>query len=88
MEKVTVDAAIGSQFESSADRVEICDKTGRTLGYFLPPSLYREWLYAWAKTQFSDDEELERVRREPGGLTTREAVDYLEQLAQSHGPES
>jgi hypothetical protein len=55
-----------------------CDESGRTLGYYVPaPDQLRE-LYDWAKAQFTD-EEIERARREPRGLTTAEVLARLKE---------
>lgn len=82
-DKITIDAAALPQFRDATDRLEVCDAQGRTLGYFLPPNLYKEWLYAWAKAQFADESDLDAVRNEPGGLTTSEAIARLTEVANS-----
>ena len=54
--------------------VEVCDPTGRTLGYFVPsvPSdSYTRAVYDWAKAEVSD-EELDRASKETGGRTLAE----------------
>ncbi len=87
MNKITLHPSIMSQLPNLDRHLELCDEQGRTVGYFLPPDLHREMLYAWAKTQFTD-EELDQARRElksGGGLTTLEAIDYLQNLASSAG---
>jgi hypothetical protein len=85
MQKVILDPDLQARLKGLADHLEFCDETGRTLGFFLPPDVHHELLYAWAKSQFSD-EELEQARRElkdEGGLTTAEAIAYLESVARS-----
>ncbi|HEV2968994.1 MAG TPA: hypothetical protein VGY55_03325 [Pirellulales bacterium] len=71
MTKVVIDKSIRSTFSNLGEQIELCDETGRTLGYFLPAELHRQLLRAWAETQISD-EELERRRNEPGGRTLDE----------------
>ena len=48
--------------------VEVCDPSGRTIGYFVPSDTYTRAVYDWAKTEVTD-EELNRVRQETGGST-------------------
>ena len=85
VEKVTIVAEPVARFRETVNQLEVCDAQGRTLGYFLPPDLYHEWLYAWAKAQFADEAELDRARAEPGGMTTAEAISYLDRVARSGG---
>ena len=59
-------------------QVELCDESGRTLAYVLPSEDYLQWAYEWARTQFTD-EELEAARRESGGLSTAEVLEWLKQ---------
>jgi hypothetical protein len=83
--KVILDLSLRAKLNGLNEHLEVCDEDGRTLGFFLPPDLHQKLLYAWAKTQFSD-EEIEQARREiktEGGLTTPQAVAYLEKLALS-----
>jgi hypothetical protein len=82
-EKVTVTAEPLSRFREATDALTVCDPQGRTLGYFLPPDLYHDCLYAWAKAQFADETGLEAVRNEPGGYTTPEAIARLAEVAKS-----
>lgn len=81
MRRLVLDPAVSAKLQNSGDSLELCDKDGRTVGYFLPPELHRRLLYAWAKSQFTD-EELEQARKEPGGMATPEAIEYLNILAQ------
>jgi hypothetical protein len=71
MTRVVIDQLIRSKFSNLAEQVELCDETGRTVGYFLPAELHHELLRAWAKSDISD-EELERRRNEPGGATLQD----------------
>jgi hypothetical protein len=71
MTRIVIDQSIRSKISNLAEQVELCDETGRTVGYFLPAGMHRALLRAWAEAQLSD-EELERRRNEPGGKTLAE----------------
>jgi hypothetical protein len=78
MEKLTLDAALWARLKQSKNgKVELCDESGHTVGYFLPVESYRQLLYAWANAQVSD-EELEQGRQEPGGSSLAEILEQLE----------
>lgn len=71
MSRVILDPQLRSKLNGLNEQVEICDEAGKTLGHFVPESLYREFLVAWSRSNLSD-EELERRRREPRGRTLAE----------------
>jgi hypothetical protein len=77
MTKLIVHPSLRSQLNGLASELELCDETGRTLGYFVPAAEHERQLYDWANAQFTD-EELERARQEPGGRTTAEILARLE----------
>ncbi len=54
---------------------ELCDASGSLVGYFIPAGMLRED-YQWAVRQFTDVE-IERARREPGGLSIDEVLASL-----------
>ena len=76
MNKVMLDETLRSKLNGLDTRLELCDESGRTLGYFLPAAEVDRSLYAWAHEQFTD-EELELARRQPGGRTTAQVLDHL-----------
>lgn len=76
MNKVIIDSALRSKLQNLDSRLEFRDESGRTLGYFVPASEQQRLLYAWARTEFSD-EEIERARNEPGGLSIAEVLAEL-----------
>ncbi len=88
MTKLQVDSSFQSKLTELSRPLEICDATGRTLGYFLPISEHerlrqvetdhKELLYAWAQAQFSD-EELAQAEQEPEEFTTAEVLKQLGQ---------
>ena len=71
MNSVIIDSQLQSKLNGLADPVEFCDQSGKTVGHFVPESLYRELLVAWSKAHLSD-EELSRRRQEPRGRTLDE----------------
>lgn len=85
MSKVVLDDDLRAKLNGLNEEVEVCDAAGRTLGRFLPEQEYWRLMYDLAKAEFSDDAELEEARRESGGMTTAEAVAYIEQIIRSHG---
>jgi hypothetical protein len=71
MTRVVIDQSIRSKLNDLGQQIELCDESGRTVGYFLPAELHHKLLRAWAMAEVSD-EELERRRKEPGGKTLQE----------------
>jgi hypothetical protein len=76
MTKLVVDPTLRTKLENVESELELCDESGRTLGYFVPATQNLRELYDWAKTQITD-EELERRKNEPGGRTTAEVLARL-----------
>ena len=76
MSRVLLDPQLRSKLNGLDEQLEICDESGKTLGRFLPESLYRELLLAWAKADLPD-EELQRRRNEPRGRSLTEIWDKL-----------
>ncbi len=79
MTRVTIDAQTRSKLISAGAQAEVCDEKGATVGYFLTPKEYLAWMYEWARNQI-DDEEIEQARHEPGGMSTAEAIAYVETI--------
>ena len=77
MSKITLDPSLKFKLNGLNEPLELCDEGGATLGHFLPENTYREYLYAWLKSQVSD-EEIETLRQEQGGRT-------LDQIKKSLG---
>ena len=83
MNKVMLDPSVRAKLHELKEYLELCDENGHTLGFFLPPSLHDKMLYAWAKSQITD-EEIAEARREIGsdsGLTTTQAIAHLQKVA-------
>jgi hypothetical protein len=79
MTRITVNESFLGQLSSEREEAELCDPSGRRLGYFLPDQVYRELVCRWANAQVSD-EELERSRQESESYTTAEVLEHLRDL--------
>ena len=76
MNKVVIDRDAKSKLGNLTHELEFCDENGQTLGYFIPATGRERELYDWAKREFTD-EEVQRARAEPGGLTVDEVLKGL-----------
>jgi hypothetical protein len=76
MTRITVNDALLGQLGAERHEAELCDPSGRRVGYFLPEHLYRQLVCRWANSQTSD-EELTRCRNEGESYTTAEVLDHL-----------
>jgi len=76
MTRVVVDASLQVKLPQVDVSFEFCDESGRTLGYYVPAPAQLRHLYDWARGEFTD-EEIERARLEPRGLTTAEVLARL-----------
>lgn len=70
MTKITVDSELRSKLHNLDSLIELCDETGRTLGYFHPA------LTGPLESPHSI-EELERRRQNPTGRSLREILKDL-----------
>jgi hypothetical protein len=78
--RVALDATLRAQLLQFRGQVELCDETGQTVGFFVPARQSDQCAaYAWLRTQVSDDE-LEKARQEPGGISTADLLQRLERL--------
>jgi hypothetical protein len=71
MSKITLDASWKAKLNGLSEPMEFCDEKGATIGHFLPEDTYREYFYAWLKSQVSD-EEIAKLRQQTGGKTLDE----------------
>ena len=76
MTKILLDDAVLDKFAELTEYAELCDKSGKIVGYFSPVDEHNDELYANFKPP-CDDEELDRREREPGG---RSLADFWQQL--------
>ena len=68
MATVVIDPASIAQLLGMTERVQLLDKTGKTLGFYEPPVHYLDDI---------SDEELDRREAETGGMTTADAIQFL-----------
>jgi len=82
MDKLLLDPTTRSRFNGLDRYSEVCDETGQTLGFFLPPEFHHEVMYAWAKALFSEAElaEARAEVRSQGGYTTPEVIARLNEV--------
>jgi hypothetical protein len=76
MTRITVNDALLGQLVGGGMEAEVCDASGRRVGYFLSDQVYRQLVCRWANAQVSD-EELEQCRRESESYSTAEVLDRL-----------
>ncbi len=79
MTRVIADEGLKSKLKDFSESLEICDESGKILGDFQPLPVHDPDIYAWAKTEFSD-EEIEKARKDPVSYTTVEVLEYLRSL--------
>lgn len=86
MGKVILDDDLRAKLNGLNEVVEVCEPTGRTVGVFLPEELYKEYVMAWARKEFSTPEAARereaalRDYRAGKGMTTEQAIAYLKGL--------
>jgi myo-inositol catabolism protein IolC len=66
MSKIVLDSSLRSKLNGLQETLEICEENGQVQGYFLPAELFRQYFYAWLKSQVSD-QELAELRNQTGG---------------------
>ena len=76
MTKVTLDKTLRVQLPNLDTPLELCDESGRTVGFLLSVADYQRLIYEWAKAKYPA-EELERRRQDPGERTTGEVLERL-----------
>jgi hypothetical protein len=79
MTRITVNDALLGQLGAGQSEAELCDASGRRVGYFLSDEVYRQLVCRWANAQVSDDE-LARCRMETESHTTAEVLERLKSL--------
>ncbi|HEX8200088.1 MAG TPA: hypothetical protein VF590_06345 [Isosphaeraceae bacterium] len=80
MSKIIIDSATASILQSQTGRVELCDDSGRTLGYFTPRQ--DRSLYEGVEIPFTE-EELRQAEQATERYTTEEVLAYLKSLEKS-----
>jgi hypothetical protein len=77
MTRVTLDQATLEKLRHFRERMEICDESGRSLGYIMPAE--DRSLYESVEVPVSE-EQLRKAEQEPGGYTTAEVLAHLRRL--------
>jgi hypothetical protein len=77
MTRVILDPATSAKLDRLAERVEVCDATGRTLGFFIP--VVDRTLYEDLDVPISEDE-LKRREQESERYSTQEVIAHLQNL--------
>jgi len=75
MTKVILDQETLAKLHHLRERLEVCDESGSTLGYFNP--VVNRSLYEGVQVSFSEDE-LNRFEQEPGGRSLADILADLE----------
>ncbi len=72
MDKIVINPAVGSQLGALEHPVELCDPSGRVLGWFQPAMEYEYYVPPFS------EEELRAAEQEEGGRTLAEILADLE----------
>lgn len=79
MTRIIVNDTLLGQLDAGRAEAEVCDASGKRVGYFLPDHVYRQLACRWANAQVTNDE-LETCRRESESFTTAEIPERLNSL--------
>jgi hypothetical protein len=71
MTKIVLDPVQQSQLTGLNHQIPVCDQTGKVLGFFLPPALYKKLVYKNVDVPFSE-EELRQFRQSGEGCSLAE----------------
>jgi hypothetical protein len=77
--QIILDDELRAKLQGLERQIELCDETGRTVGFVVPFAVYEDLVYQWAQSQCSV-EELDRIAQEPGERTTAEVLERLKAL--------
>jgi hypothetical protein len=77
MTRVILDRATLARLHDLKERLEVCDESGETLGFFQPAPSRDRSLYATAQVPVTEAE-LDRAEQQPGGRTLAEILADLE----------
>lgn len=79
MTKIIADSDLRAKLNGLNQQMEVCDESGKTLGYFLTVKDYERLMIEWAKLKYPP-EELDRRSKQGGGRTTAEVLERLKTL--------
>jgi hypothetical protein len=66
MDRITLDDNLRTKLNGLSSPVAVCDESGQVIGHFLSDDYYKKLMYAWLKSQHTD-EELEKDLEQTGG---------------------
>ena len=75
MNKAILDDELRAKLNGPSPTTQVCDATGKIVGYFLTPDQFEKLMYAWVKDQYTD-EQADRAwdsYLRNGGVSSREA---------------
>jgi hypothetical protein len=78
MQRIVLDDQTRLKLRGLSGPTELCDSSGRPLGYFISPESYMKLLDALEGHQAADRAELERISKEPGGRSLQAILADLE----------
>jgi hypothetical protein len=79
MTRVIADDGLKSRLKDFSESLEICDESGKVVGYFQPMTVSDREIYDWAKAEFTA-EEIEKARQDPVSFSTAEVLEHLRSL--------
>ena len=90
MDKVILSDDLLSQLTGEAGSVELYDKAGRSVGYFLSADEYQKLIRDWALAEFAKDDLENPIddNDETGSMTTPELLDLPQVVGLSRGQRS
>lgn len=77
--KMVLDEATTARLRAAGDRVELCDESGRTFGFFVPAEGLDRPLADWVEARTTPGE-IEGSAADPVDYSTAEVLDYLKGL--------
>ena len=83
MTGITLDESLRARLNGLNTIVPVRDESGGFVGQFLPQDMFEKMFEAWANSEVTE-EEIEAARqeyRDKGGLTTKEAIEYVRRHA-------
>jgi len=79
MTRIVCDSVLQLPLDDLKSEFEVCDKSGRILGRFLPEAVYGRLRSGHAEDEFTE-QELVTAEQQPGRRTTAEVLAHLKAL--------
>lgn len=71
MSRITLDTVLKAKLNGLTEQKEVCDENGNTVGHFLPDDQYRELVYGWLRSHWTE-EKLAELQQQSGGSSLKE----------------